>query len=99
MTMDKLRRVAMASQLRGAAQRIHLSGRGPGIERDHLEAMSMIKRVADALDPPSIPKAVMLPCCRCEGKEVPDFTLRVYRNKAGEIVNHGICRCKCHKNL
>lgn len=35
-------------------------------------------------------------CCPCSDPETPNFTARLYKNKAGEIVNHGICRCKCH---
>ena len=95
--MDKLRRMAMASQLRGAMQRIHLESTY-GLQSDHLEAIAMIQRVADALDPPPRPKAAPKPCCPCEGKDVPNFTQRVYRNKAGDIVNHGICGCNCHKS-
>jgi len=86
----------MASQLRGAAQRIHIIG-ARAMVSDHLEAVSMIQCVADALDPPPRAKAAPKPCCACEDKEVPNFTQRLYRNKAGEIVNHGICGCKCHK--
>lgn len=35
-------------------------------------------------------------CCPCPSQDAPNF-IRYYRNKNGEIVNHGICRCKCHK--
>jgi len=61
--------------------------------KEHGNALYFHKRTA------ALKKARALeikPCCPCPSEEAPNFT-RVYRNKAGEIVNHGICRCKCHK--
>jgi hypothetical protein len=37
-------------------------------------------------------------CCGCEEVDAPRF-IRAYRNKAGEIVNHSVCRCKCHGEI